>query len=44
MINDVSLKDTGTITALTKSHLKGELKHSIVCHNDNYISESIKRR
>jgi hypothetical protein len=42
VINDVSLKDTGTISAITESHLKGELKHSIVRHNDNYISESIK--
>lgn len=41
VINDVNLKDTGTITAITESHLKGELKHSIVRHNDNYISESI---
>lgn len=42
VINDVCLKDTGTITAITESHLKGELKHSIVRHNDNYISESIR--
>ena len=42
VINDVSLKDTGTISAITESHLKGELKHSIVRHNDNYISESIR--
>tara|TARA_A100000164_G_scaffold375237_1_gene409856 strand:- start:88 stop:996 length:909 start_codon:yes stop_codon:yes gene_type:complete len=41
VINDVNLKDTGTIAAITESHLKGELKHSIVRHNDNYISESI---
>ena len=41
VINDVNLKDTGTISAITKSHIKGELKHSIVRHNDNYISESI---
>ena len=41
IINDVNLKDTGTMSAITKSHLKGELKHSIVRHNDNYISECI---
>lgn len=42
MINDVSLEETGTISAIKKSHLNGELTHSIVRHNDNYISESIK--
>ena len=42
MINDVSLEKTGTISAIKKSHLNGELMHSIVRHNDNYISESIK--
>ena len=42
MINNVSLEETGTISAIRKSHLKGELIHSIVRHNENYISESIK--
>lgn len=42
IINDVNLKDTGTIAAIKKSHLNGELKHSIVRHNENYISESIR--
>ena len=42
MINDVSLEETGTISAIKKSHLNGELMHSIVRHNDDYISESIK--
>ena len=42
MINDVSLEETGTISAIKKSHLRGELTHSIVRHNENYISESIK--
>lgn len=41
VINNVNPKDTGTMTAIEKSHLNGELKHSIVRHNDNYISESI---
>ena len=42
IINDVSLEETGTISVIKKSHLYGELKHSIVRHNDSYISESIK--
>ena len=42
MINNVSLDETGTISAIKKSHLNGELKHSIVRHNEDYISESIK--
>ena len=42
MINDVSLEETGTISAIKRSHLNGELMHSIVRHNDDYISESIK--
>ena len=41
VINNVNPNDTGTMTAIDKSHLNGELKHSIVRHNDNYISESI---
>ena len=42
MINDVSLEETGTISAIKKSHLNGELMHSIVRHNEDYVSESIK--
>ena len=41
IINDINREDTGTITAISKSHSNGELKHSIVRHNENYISESI---
>lgn len=42
IINDISLEETGTIAAIKKSHLDGELAHSIVRHNEDYISESIK--
>ena len=41
VINNINPKDTGTMTAITKSHSIGEIKHSIIRHNDNYISESI---
>jgi ectoine hydroxylase-related dioxygenase (phytanoyl-CoA dioxygenase family) len=41
VINDITLKTTGTIAAIKDSHKKGEIPHSIVRHNDNYISESI---
>lgn len=41
LINNINPNDTGTMTAIAKSHSIGELKHSIIRHNDNYISESI---
>jgi len=42
-VNNINLEDTGTISAIKKSHLEGELAHSIVRHNENYVSESIKK-
>lgn len=42
IVNDINLDETGTISAIKKSHLNGEISHSIMRHNDNYISESIK--
>ena len=42
IVNNINLEETGTISAITKSHEIGEVSHSIIRHNDNYISESIK--
>lgn len=42
IVNNINLEETGTISAITKSHEIGEVPHSIIRHNDNYISESIK--
>lgn len=41
IVNNINLEETGTISAISDSHKIGEIPHSIIRHNDNYVSESI---
>ena len=41
IINKVKKNSTGTVSIMKKSFLKGEIPHSIIKQNKNYISESI---